>query len=315
MAETFPQPPLAPTVSAEARAVLAPLLAMVSQPRPEMTVAQQREYADAMLSAVATARSGRHEVSVTPGTLGDVPMQLISRSGRPHDRGPLLLNFHGGGFTVDSGSLLESAPIADLTGVDVAAVLYRLAPEHPYPAAVDDALAAYRAALRTRAPEQIAIFGTSAGAVLCIQLLARLKHEGLPLPAGAGIFSGSGDMALTSDIEGYLPPLLPGQSLTGVVAPYVGKADRVDPLLSPIYGPLDGLPPTLLMSSTRDILLSQTVRLHLALRAAGNRADLFVHEGMPHAFWAFADCPETDAAFRQQATFLLGCLRGAAQAR
>jgi acetyl esterase/lipase len=154
----------------------------------------------------------------------------------------------------------------------------------------------------------VAIFGTSAGAVLCGQLLARLKREGLPMPAGVGIFSGSGDMALTSDIEGYLPPLLPRKPLTEVIAPYVGSVDRYDQLMSPIYGPLDGLPPTLLMSSTRDVLLSQTVRFHLALRTAGNKADLFVYEGMPHAFWAFADCPETEAAFAEQGRFLKSCL-------
>lgn len=314
MADMFPQPPLAPTVSAEARAALAPLLAMISQPMPEMTVAQQREMANVMMRTVLNTRTGRYQVTVTPGTVGGVSVQMVSKSGKINDDGPLLLNFHGGGFTLDSGSLVESMPIAAITGIPVVSVLYRLAPEHPYPAAVDDALAVYRAALQTRSPKQIAIFGTSAGAVLCGQLLARLKREGLPLPAGAGIFSGSGDMALSSDIEGYLPPLLPNKPLTEVVAPYVGATDRRDPLMSPLYGPLDDMPPALLMSSTRDILLSQTARFHLALRAAGNKADLFVYEGMPHAFWAYADCPETDAAFKEQATFLAQCLGKAIQA-
>ena len=309
MADAFPQPALAPTVSPAARAALAPLLAMIAQPQPEMSLAQQRAFADAMMSAVAQARAGRYAVTVEPDVLGGVPIHMVTRNGTPPDpAGPMLLNFHGGGFTVDSGSIVESVPIADITGIPVASVLYRLAPEAPYPAAVDDALAAYRAAITTRRHDQVAIFGTSAGAVLCGQLLARLKSDGLPLPAGAGLFSGSGDMALASDIEGYLPPLLPNKALTEVVAPYVGAADRHDPLMSPIYGPLNGLPPTLLMSSTRDILLSQTVRFHLALRAAGNKADLFVYEGMPHAFWAFADCPETDAAFAEQARFLKTCL-------
>lgn len=305
MPDMFPQPPLAPTVSPEARAALAPLLAMITQPQPEMTLVQMREFADMMQRTVGAARAAKHPaVVVKPGSMGGVPVQFVTKAGAVDPTGPLLINFHGGGFTVDSGSLTETVPIADLTGLPVAAVLYRLAPEHPYPAAVEDALAAYRAALTTRTPDRIAIFGTSAGAVLCVQLLARLKHEELPLPAGAGIFSGAGDLALTSDIEGYLPPLLPGKSLTEVVAPYVGNADRRDPLLSPLYGPLNGLCPTLLMTSTRDILLSQTARLHLALATAGNDAKLFVYEGMPHAFWAFADCPETDAALALQAEFL-----------
>lgn len=305
MPDTFPQPPLAPTVSDKARTALAPLLAMITQPQPEMSLEQMRAFADSMQRTVGAARAATHPaVEVKPGSMGGVPVQFVTNGGAIDPHGPLLINFHGGGFTLDSGSLTETVPIADLTGVPVAAVLYRLAPEHPYPAAVDDALAAYRAALKTRSPDRVAVFGTSAGAVLCVQLLARLKQEGLPLPAGAGMFSGAGDLALTSDIEGYLPPLLPGKSLTDVVAPYVGVTDRRDPLLSPLYGPLDGLCPTLLLSSTRDILLSQTARLHLALRHAGNDASLFVYEGMPHAFWALVDCPETEAALSVQADFL-----------
>lgn len=247
----------------------------------------------------------RFGVEVMPSSMADVPVQIVRKKGGVADpSAPLLINFHGGGFQLDSGSLTETIPIAGLTGLTVAAVLYRLAPENPYPAAVEDALAVYRDALRTRPPGRIAIFGTSAGAVLSAQLLARLKAERLPMPAAAGIFSGSGDFAVAGDIEGYLPPLPGGKSTPDTMAPYVGNADPRDPLLSPIYGDLAGLPPTLLMSSTRDILLSHTVRLHLALRDGGNAADLLVYEGMPHAFWAWLECPETDAALKAQAAFL-----------
>lgn len=304
MEQTFPQPPLAPTVSREAREALAPLLASLTQPRPELTVAQMREVGNAMMAAVVQRRAPHQKVKVTPGAYGGVPAQIVTRDGALPDRGPLLLNFHGGGFQVDSGSLVESMAITDLTGIPVIAVLYRLAPEHPFPAAVDDALAAYRHALTTRAPGEIGIFGTSAGAGLCAQLVMRLRRERLPMPAAMGFFSGSADVELPGDIEGYLPTLLPGQSVPEVVAPYVGSADRRDPLVSPIHGDLAGLPTTLLMSSKRDILLSQTVRFHLAMRDAGNTVELLVYEGMPHAFWAYADCPETDAAFRAQARFL-----------
>ncbi|MEH3036470.1 MAG: alpha/beta hydrolase [Sphingomonas adhaesiva] len=309
MDATFPQPPLAPTVSPEARAALAPLLASLDQPRPELSIEQMRAFAGAMMGAVVQRRAPGQKVVVTPGVFGGVPAHIVSRDGALPQDGPLLLNFHGGGFQVDSGSLAESMPIAEMTDLPVVALLYRLAPEHPFPAAVDDALAAYRAALETRPATQIAIFGTSAGAGLCAQLIARLRREKLPLPAAMGFFSGSADTELPGDIEGYLPPLLPGQSVPRTLAPYLGAADRRDPLVSPIHDALEGWPPTLLMTSTRDILLSQTVRFHLALRAAGVPVELLVYEGMPHAFWAFADCPETDAAFAAQGRFLAEAVR------
>ncbi len=137
-----------------------------------------------------------------------------------------------------------------------------------------------------------------------MQLLLRLKQESLPMPAAAGVFSGTGDCALVSDCEAYLPPFAGGKTSVEIVARYAGTVDRRDPLFSPIYGDLTGLPPVLLMTSTRDQLLSQTVRLHLALRDAGVSAELLVYEGMPHAFWAYVDCPETDQAFAAQADFL-----------
>lgn len=305
MTSIFPQPPLAATVSSQARAALAPILAAAAQPMPEMAPEQMRTLIVSILKPVIDARAGRYGVTVTPGSLGGVPVQMVSRKGAVlGDKGPLLINFHGGGFEVDSGSLTESIPIAGLTGIPVASVMYRLAPEHPFPAAVDDALAAYRAALKTRAPRDIAIFGTSAGAMLCSQLIMRLRKEGLPLPVAVGFFSGAADAALAGDIEGYLPPLKPGKSVPEAVSAYFGSVDRHDPLASPYYGDLADMPPTLLMSSTRDLLLSQTVRYHLALRHAGNRADLVVYEGMPHAFWAYTECPETDAALTEQARFL-----------
>ncbi len=300
------QPPLAETVSPEARAALEPFLA-APPPPADMPIEQARQFAEMMGQAIGAARTARYGVAVDDQVMGGVPVKLICKEGCPATPdGALLINFHGGGFMVDAGSLAETIPIAALTGLPVAAVIYRLAPEHPYPAAVDDALAVYKDALQTRSPEQIAIFGTSAGAVLTIQLLARLKHDGLPMPAAAGCFSGSGDLALISDIERYLPTLMEGKYGPEVIAPYAGDVDRRDPLLSPLYGDLSGLPPVLLMTSTRDLLLSQTARLHLALRAAGVAADLLVYEGMPHAFWSYVECPETEAALAAQSEFLAG---------
>lgn len=312
MSSVPPQPPLAQTVSLEAREALGPMMAASMNPPKSYNYAVMRPLGEAMLRPIAKARGKRYGVSVIPGSMGGVPVQFVQKGkgvAAPAS-GPLLINVHGGGFQFDSGSLTETIPIAGLTGLPVAAVLYRLAPEHPYPAAVDDALAVYRDALRTRSPHEIAIFGTSAGAFLCTQLVARLRKEGLPLPAAIGFFSGGADISLPGDIEGYLPPLLADKTVPQALAPYVGDADPKDPLMSPLYGDLSGWPPMLLMSSTRDILLSQTVRLHLALRKAGSAADLIVYEGMPHAFWAYLECPETEEALEAQAAFLGHALTG-----
>lgn len=316
MSSVPPQPPLAQTVSLEAREALEPMLAASMNPPKAYNYTVMRFMGEAMLRPIGKARGKRYGVSVMPGSMGGVPVQFVQKGKgvAAPTAGPLLINVHGGGFQFDSGSLTETIPIAGLTGLPVAAVLYRLAPEHPYPAAVDDALAVYKEALKTRSPHEIAIFGTSAGAYLCTQLIARLKKEGLPLPVAVGFFSGSADCAVPGDIESYLPPLLADKTLPQVIAPYVGNADPRDPLLSPLYGDLSGWPPMQLMSSTRDILLSQTVRLHLALRKAGSPADLIVYEGMPHAFWAYLECPETDAALEVQAAFLGQALTGKREA-
>lgn len=305
------QPPFAMTVSAEARAVMTPML--TAAPAPEMTAALMRNpitrkairaSAANHLKPLNKGRAKRFGVDVGKGVMAGVPVRLVRRQGIDADADKrLLINFHGGGFMVDSGSLTETIPIAGLTGIPVVSVMYRMAPEHPFPAAVDDALAVYVEALSQRAPTSIGIYGTSAGAVLTLQLLARIKAEGLPMPAAGGFFSGSGDLALTSDCEGFLPSIMGSRTAPETLADYAAGTERTDPLLSPIYGDLSGLPPMMLMTSTRDQLLSQTVLADLALRRAGVPVDLRVYEGMMHAFWAWIECPETDVALAAQADF------------
>lgn len=311
MADRPVQPPFAPTVSEEARAAMAPLLAAGSAPEMTATLMRNAITRKAVRAAAANhlrplnkSRARRFDVEVNKDKIAGVPVKLIRR--RASDAAAdqrLLINFHGGGFMVDSGSETETIPIAGLTGISVVTVMYRMAPEHPFPAAVDDALAVYTDALSQRPATAIGIYGTSAGAVLTGQLLARIKAEGLPMPAAAGVFSGSADLALVSDCEAFLPPIMGARTAPDTLADYSAGTDRTDPLLSPLYGDLSGLPPTLLMTSTRDQLLSQTVRFHLALRKAGVDADLMVYEAMLHAFWAYMECPETEDALAAQAAF------------
>ena len=311
MSDVPHQPPFASTVSEAARAVMTPMLS--SKPAPEMTATLMRNPLTRMAVRAAAARilkplnrsrAERFDVAVSKGRVAGVPVKHVRRRGSdPAADARLLINFHGGGFMVDSGSLTETIPIAGLTGIPIVAVMYRMAPEHPFPAAVDDALAVYRAALAHRPAGAIGVYGTSAGAVLTLQLLARIKAEGLPMPAAAGIFSGSGDLAQAGDCEAFLPSILGSRASPEVLADYCVGTDRTDPLLSPMYGDLSGLPPTLLMTSTRDQLLSHTVLADLALRQAGVIVDLRVYEGMMHAFWAWIECPETDVALAAQSQF------------
>ncbi len=222
----------------------------------------------------------------------------------------MLLNLHGGGFNSDSGSYTESIPIASYTGIKVVAVLYRLAPEHPFPAAVDDSVAVYKELLKTYKPEHIVIYGTSAGAILTAEVAAKLKQLGLPVPAALGIFSGMGDFARPGDsiamyalrgLSGHLDP--PDPKVHD--GEYAGSADPKDPILSPIYGDLHGLPPTLFVTSGRDLLLSGTANLHRAYLNAGVDARLVVFDALPHAFWYDPKLPEAIEANHTMADFFV----------
>jgi acetyl esterase/lipase len=295
------QPAYTDTVSAEAREALTPLLNRGSPPRMPFLV--MRTLVDQVQKSIIKRRKVAG-VTQAKATMGGVPVRVFTRTGvDPGTPARMLINLHGGGFEVDSGSRTETIPLAARMDAVVIGVLYRLAPQHPWPAAVDDALAVYREALKTRPPGHIAIYGASAGAILTAQILVRLKVEGLPMPGAAGIFSGSGDFARTGDCEAFLPEVLAGQTANEILSPYVGNADRTNPLVSPLYGDLSGLPPTLLLTSTRDQLLSQTVILHRALRKADVAAELEVFDGVPHAFWSWVDCPETEDAFDTMAKF------------
>jgi len=222
----------------------------------------------------------------------------------------VLIDLHGGGFNSDSGSYTESIPIASYTKMKVVAVLYRLAPEHPFPAAVDDSIAVYKELLKTYKPDHMVIYGTSAGAILTAEVAAKIKQLGLPMPAALGIFSGMGDFARNGDsiamyalrgLSGHLDPPEPGAHDPF----YAGTTDPKDPVLSPIYSDLHGLPPTLFVTSGRDLLLSGTVNLHRAYLLAGVDARLVVYDALPHAFWYSPLLPEAIEANHIMAEFFV----------
>ena len=282
------------TLSAAGRAAM---VAMAKAPQPSDTdIPARRAFLSKFQDDFGARQRQRYAVDVQAGTMAGVPVRRITAKGAAAGGDLVLLNLHGGGLNADSGSLTENIPIASLTGIPVVAVLYRLAPEHTFPAAVDDALAVYRELLKTHRASQIGLYGTSAGAMLGPELIARLHKEGLPEPAVLGVFSGSDDFSRRGDSVSSLPP--------DAFKSYLGAARPDDPLVSPALGPVEFFPPTLCLSSSRDFVLSPTVNVCRRLELAGVENKLVVWDGLPHAFWAYMAIPESDEAFGVMAKFL-----------
>ncbi|WP_348266313.1 alpha/beta hydrolase fold domain-containing protein [Edaphobacter paludis] len=298
--------PVPKTVSPEAQRMLARPQSDAAKPE---TLEARRTGTDAWQARAGKLSESLYPVHVVSQSFAGVPVLLVTPLETPADRQDrVLINLHGGGFNSDSGSLTETVPIANLTQTKVIAVLYRLAPEHPFPAAVDDAVAVYREALKTYKPAKIAIYGTSAGAILTGEVAVKIKQLGLPLPGALGIFSGFGDFDHVGDsqamytlggLSGHLDPPAPPPLL----AEYVKGTNPQDPVLSPLYADLHGMPPTLFITSGRDLLLSGTTILHRAFLRDGVDARLVVFEALPHAFWNDAELPESKEAYGLMANF------------
>jgi epsilon-lactone hydrolase len=311
LAQTAPAPPHnimawpAPkTLSAQGQAMVT-AFGNAPTPDPWPPLAVQRKFADAAQASFGATLEQRYGVRVETATIAGVPVRIVFPKGvSALGKGPVLLNLHGGGFTLDSGSLTETVPIAALTGLPVVAVMYRLAPEAPFPAAVDDALAVYQALEKDHTAKHIAVFGTSAGACLGAQLIARLTSLHRPMPAALGFLSGSADVGTAGDSESWMPLPENATTLAELVKDYVGRTPVTDPILSPMRGDISGFPPTLLLSSTRDFLLSGTATFARALTDKGVDARLVVFDGLPHAFWAYMDIPESAQANAVVARFL-----------
>ena len=291
--------PVPKTVSPEAQAMLARVVSDANLPTP---LQQRRIGTDRWQAGAGEVSKRLYPANVTEAKIAGVPVRVVTPlSIAPEKRDRVLINLHGGGFDSDSGSLTETIPIANLTGTKVIAVLYRLAPEHPFPAGLDDAIAVYKEMLKTHKPKNIAIYGTSAGAILTAEVTAKIKQLRLPMPGATGVFSGLGDFSRIGDsvamytlngLSGYLAPPSPGRGTHD----YSGSTDLKDPVLSPLYGDVAGFPPTLFITSGRDLLLSGTTILHRAYLHAGVDAQLVVFEALPHAFWNNPELPESKEA-------------------
>jgi epsilon-lactone hydrolase len=306
--------PVPKTVSPEAQKMLSRVVSDAAVPQ---SLEQRRTGTDKWQAGAGEQSKAIYPANVSADTMAGVPVRVITPlTTPPEKRDRVLLNLHGGGFNSDSGSLTETIPIANLTGTKVVAVLYRLAPENPFPAGLDDAVAVYKELLKTYKPNRIAIYGTSAGAILTAEVTVKLKQLGLPLPGATGIFSGMGDFSRAGDsmalyaLNGFSGHLDPPKAGSGDLRAYTGTAALNDPVLSPVFADLQGFPPTLFVTSGRDLLLSGTTILHRAYLAAGAKAELVVFEALPHAFWNNPRLPESKEADAIMARFFDAHLGG-----
>src|SRR6266536_4518580 len=299
--------PMPSTISPEAQQWL---ISLTQNKGGAQTLAERRARTDEWRKFGSGEARKYYPVNVEETTTAGIRTDIITPLTMPEaNRNRVLINLHGGGFNSDSGSLIEGIPIANLAKTKVVSVYYRLAPENPFPAAVDDVVAVYKELLKTYKPRSIGIFGTSAGGILTAEVTVKLKQLGLPLPGALGLFTMLADFSRTGDTQ----QLFALNGLSGGIGPqdpnrghddeYIGKTDRRDSVLSPLFADLHGFPPTLLVTGTRDFLLSNTTIFHRALLHAGVDAQLLVFEAMPHAFWYHFEFPETREALEIMAKF------------
>jgi monoterpene epsilon-lactone hydrolase len=249
------------------------------------------------------------DVRVSEVTAGGVPAHWLAAPGA--DAGRVLLFLHGGGFEL--GSLRSDGELAArlgrASGMRVLFPEYRLAPEHPFPAAVDDVLAAWRwlRAGQGLSARSIAVAGDSAGGGLAVALLVAARDAGEELPAAAVLMSPTVDLtssgaSMTERAD--QDPLSTPAMLRQFAAGYLAGADPVTPLASPLFASLTGLPPLLIQVGTADLLLSDSERLAAAATGAGVDVSLHIGEGLPHVYPIMLGTPEAEQATEQTGTFL-----------
>lgn len=246
-------------------------------------------------------------IAMVSATLGGQPAEWIAAPGAA-DASILLL--HGGGFCIGGlGSHRHlAAELARQTGARVALLDYRLAPEHPYPVGLDDALAAYREILDTAPGQPIALAGDSAGAGLAMALLARILAEGLPRPACVYCMSPWADLtdrASSRKLKAEVDPLANGPLLSRMANAYAGGIDLADARVSPVFADFRGAPPVFIQVGTSEVLMDDAINLTKALADADVDVDLEVRAHMVHDWpWYFPAIPEGAAAMERACAFI-----------
>jgi len=264
-----------------------------------------------LLEQMLTGHPLAHDVRTTPGELGGVPVIFIEIA--ESEAKGVILHMHGGGFSLGSaaGSVGFVSDLARKAGMSAITVDYRLAPEHPYPAALQDVAAVYQALLqRETSGAQIVVSGESAGGNLALELLIAGKQRGMEMPAAMVLFSPMTDLTVTGDsytTKADADPNITAAAIQTRANDYLNGTgtDPADPLVSPIFADLTGLPPLLVQAGSHEVLLDDATRL--ATRAAANdvAVTLDITPGVGHVFQTFsAVLDEGDEALTRAGTFL-----------
>ena len=279
---------------------------MKRRSRADVTVAESRRRLESIGRLVPNPPSA---VETRAVNAGGVAADLVTVPASRPDRH--LLYLHGGGYVTGSPALYRNVTwrFAEAAQARLLALDYRLAPEHPFPAALDDAVAAYRWLLQEGAePGRVGILGDSAGGGLGLGLLLRLRDDGLPLPGAAVALSPWTDLALTGASlarNAASDPMLNFEMLPRLAEQYLAGADPRTPYASPLYGDPRGLPPTLIHVGSDEILRDDAVRMAERLRAAGCEAEIEIWLRMPHDWHLFAAVlPEARRAVARVGDFL-----------
>ncbi len=307
--------PVPSDVSPQLQAVIAqPLHSGWNTPPTTPQGWQQLATSEAVAAGPVVAQMAqRLHVTIKPGTIDGVKLYYVTPDRIPaRNAKRLLIHVHGGCYVLNPGAaaLPEAVLMAGIGHMRVISVDYRMPPVAYYPAALDDAMTVYKAALKMTKPQDIGVFGSSAGGALTLEMVLRAKQAHLPLPGAIAPgtpmadVTGQGDSFQTNALVDNVL-VSPTGFCDAATRFYAHGHDLADPMLSPVYGDLHGFPPTILTTGTRDLLLSNTVRTHQKLLQSGVDADLLVFEGMSHAQFTLDDrIPEDRQAFTEISAFL-----------
>lgn len=263
--------------------------------------------------SLMTAANELFTVDVKPETIAGVKTHIVTpKTILEKNRDRILVYVHGGGYILNGGegSVPEAMAMAHYGQIHVISIDYRMLPDYPFPAGLEDVITVYKEVLKKYKPENIGIFGTSAGSGLTAAAMLKLRELNIPQPAVVGLGTPFIDITKTGDsyytneeIDNFLVTY--NGLLKSIAKLYAGAHDMKNPLISPIYGDFSkGFPPTILTSGTRDLFLSNTVRTHQKLREAGVEAYLQVFEGCSHAFYLqVLDSPESKQAYQEMVRF------------
>lgn len=305
--------PVPATVSPELQKIIAPAWKGNNDAlsfTPEQWKAFQKRADDGRAKALQPVKRRLHVTVEVQKIAGVRVYRVKPEAVAPENRTRLLVHVHGGAYVIGGGeaAAAEAVLMAAHGKIEVVSVDYRMPPDFPFPAALDDTIAVWKEVIKTHSPGSVGLFGTSTGGGMTLATVIRLKELGLPRPGA--IMAGTPWSDLTKTGDTYFTNEYVDNSLgtydgllQAAAKLYAGKHDLKEPLLSPIYGDLSGFPPAILLSGTRDLFLSNTVRTHQKLLQAGNVAELLVFEGQSHAQYLAPDTPESATAFQEVAQF------------